>query len=158
MSKPEKKKQSSKKKSDKATKSDEGPWYRDGLAFECTQCGQCCSGEPGYVWVNEEEIQAMANEMGLEQPVFESKYIRQVGRDRSLMEYDDGDCILLDRETRKCSVYQARPIQCRTWPFWDSTVLKKKTWKETCEVCPGAGKGRVYTFEEIESQRLKKSV
>ena len=28
-------------------------WYSEGLRFECTQCGACCSGEPGYVWVDE---------------------------------------------------------------------------------------------------------
>ena len=35
------------------------PWYADGLRFECTQCGDCCSGEPGYVWVDEDEIESM---------------------------------------------------------------------------------------------------
>ena len=35
---------------------DEKPWYASGLAFECTQCGDCCSGpEEGYVWVTPEE-------------------------------------------------------------------------------------------------------
>jgi Fe-S-cluster containining protein len=149
MKKPEKKKKKTK---------EQGPWYRDGLAFECTQCGQCCSGEPGYVWVNAEEVTAMAEEMSMTVEDFEAKFTRKVGRGRSLNEYDNGDCILLDRDTRKCSVYQARPIQCRTWPFWDSTLDKKKSWKETCEVCPGAGKGRVYTLDQIEEQRLRKSV
>ena len=27
-------------------------WYaEEGLAFECTGCGDCCTGAPGYVWV-----------------------------------------------------------------------------------------------------------
>ncbi len=94
------------------------PWYADGLRFTCTQCGACCSGEPGHVWVEQEEIDAMAEEMGLEVEVFERKFVRQVGPDRSLVEYPDGDCILLDPKTRHCTVYEARPIQCRTWPFW----------------------------------------
>ena len=145
-----------KNKNRKAAK--KGPWYRDGLKFECTQCGACCSGEPGYVWVDEDEIQAMADEMGLEVAAFTLKFIRQVGDGQSLIEYPDGDCILLDPVTRKCKVYEGRPVQCRTWPFWDSTLEKKKDWKETCEVCPGAGKGRLYTLEEIETQRKRKSV
>ncbi len=151
MPKPDKKKKSK----DKPSKD---PWYADGLAFECTKCGQCCSGEPGYVWVNEDEIAAMADESNMTVEAFEQQHVRQVGRDRSLTEYPNGDCILLDQQTRKCSVYQARPIQCRTWPFWDSNLDKKKSWKETCEVCPGAGKGRIYTLDEIEHQRRKKSV
>ena len=32
------------------------PWYAEGLRFKCTECGQCCTGAPGYVWVNEEEV------------------------------------------------------------------------------------------------------
>lgn len=145
----------------KKSRSDKGkkqPWYKDGLRFECTQCGACCSGDPGYVWVDDQEILGMAKEMDLSVNEFESQFIRCIGPDKSLKEYPDGDCILLDPETRHCTVYGARPIQCRTWPFWDSTVQRKKDWKETCEVCPGAGKGKLYTLEQIETQRLKKSV
>jgi len=100
----------------------------------------------------------MATEMDLEVEAFEDKFVRQVGRDKSLIERPDGDCMLLDPKTRRCGVYKSRPIQCRTWPFWDSSVKKKKDWDETCEVCPGAGTGRLYTFEEIEAARKQKSV
>ncbi len=137
---------------------DDAPWYADGLRFTCTQCGDCCSGEPGYVWVDQSEIDAMASLMGIEPEEFEHRFVRQVGVDRSLVEYPDGDCILLDPETRRCTVYEARPIQCRTWPFWDSNLKRKKDWKETCEVCPGAGSGRLYSLKEIEIARSKKSV
>ena len=118
-----------KSKSKKTKAKGKSPWYRDGLRFECTQCGACCSGEPGYVWVEEDEIEAMADDMGLEVDAFERKFVRQVGEAKSLIEYPDGDCILLDPRTRKCTVYKARPIQCRTWPFWDSNLENKKAWK-----------------------------
>ena len=147
-----------KKKKDKDEKKDKTPWYSEGLRFECTQCGACCSGDPGYVWVDQTEIEGMAADLGLELDAFERKFVRKVGPDRSLLEYDNGDCILLDPVSRKCTVYESRPIQCRTWPFWDSTLEKKRDWKETCEVCPGAGKGKLYTFEQIEIQRTRKSV
>ena len=163
--KKEKKKDESKKKSADAGKSAKAgdskqkrPWYADGLRFECSQCGDCCTGEPGYVWVDEAEITAMAVEMEMDIEAFERKFVRRVGRDKSLIEYPDGDCILLGPRTRKCTVYAARPIQCRTWPFWDSNLKKKKDWKETCDVCPGSGTGRLYTFEEIEAARKQKSV
>jgi Fe-S-cluster containining protein len=84
---------------------------------------------------------------------FEGRYVRQVGPDKSLIEYPDGDCIFLDRESRKCSVYAARPTQCRTWPFWDSNLATRKDWKWACEVCPGSGRGQLYSFEEIEIRR-----
>lgn len=129
------------------------PWYRDGLAFRCTQCGQCCSGEPGYVFVNGQEIAELAAAMGLDGETFERRFVRRVGRRKSLVEYPDGDCIFLDPDSRRCTVYQARPTQCRTWPFWSSNLRSKQAWRETCEVCPGAGTGRVYTLEEIETRR-----
>ena len=137
---------------------DKEKWYADGLRFECTQCGACCSGEPGYVWVEPEEIQAMADERGMSLEDFEAEFIRSIGPDKSLREYKNGDCILLDRETRKCTVYAARPIQCRTWPFWDSTLETEADWKETCQECPGAGKGTLYRLDEIEIRRKEKSV
>lgn len=139
-------------------KSKRAPWYKDGLRFTCTQCGECCSGEPGFVWVNEEEIAGLANVLKMDVDAFEHKFVRLVGLEKSLIEYPDGDCILLDPETRRCTVYQARPIQCRTWPFWDSNLERRRDWEETCEACPGAGTGKLYTLAEIETRRSEKSV
>lgn len=147
----------SKREKQKGSKK-KGPWYQDGLAFECTQCGACCSGEPGFVFVNQDEIDGMAGAMKMEVDTFEHKFTRRVGNRISLVEYPDGDCIFLEPKTRHCLVYQARPIQCRTWPFWDSTLETQADWQETCEVCPGAGTGNLYSFEEIEIRRREKSV
>ncbi|MEM7559637.1 MAG: YkgJ family cysteine cluster protein, partial [Planctomycetota bacterium] len=63
-------------------------WYSEGLRFECTQCGVCCSGEPGHVWVNQEEIVALAKEMELTEADFREKYVRKVGARYSLIEHD----------------------------------------------------------------------
>jgi Fe-S-cluster containining protein len=129
------------------------PWYRDGLRFECTQCGDCCTGAPGYVWVNKDEIAAIATLVGLEVADFEEKYVRRVGVRKSLVEYENGDCVFFDGKSRKCTVYDARPRQCRTWPFWDSNLRRPEDWAWTCSVCPGSGKGKLYSIEVIESQR-----
>lgn len=134
------------------------PWYRDGLRFTCTQCGHCCSGAPGYVWVSTEEILAMAEAMQMEEPAFRDKFVRRVGDRESLIEYSDGDCIFLDPQTRGCMVYAARPVQCRTWPFWDSNLESPSSWLRTCEVCPGAGEGKLYSLDQIEAARKKLEV
>lgn len=89
---------------------------------------------------------------------FEHQFVRKVGSEKSLKEYPDGDCILLDPDSRKCMAYKGRPIQCRTWPFWDSNLESATTWAETCKECPGAGVGNVYTFEQIETRRQEKPV
>ena len=129
------------------------PWYSDGLRFSCTQCGNCCTGAPGFVWVNQEEIAALARLVGIDDvDEFERRYVRKVGLRRSLVEFPNGDCVFFDGQSRKCTVYDARPRQCRTWPFWDSNIRTPETWKETCEVCPGSGQGQLVTVEQILAQ------
>lgn len=132
------------------------PWYQGGLQFECTACGKCCSGEPGYVWINASEIADMAAEMNMSEVEFRNHYVRKVGAAYSLKEYPGGDCILLDQRSRHCLVYKARPVQCRTWPFWTSNLRTPADWAATCDVCPGAGHGTLYGLEEIEIERKKK--
>lgn len=128
------------------------PWYEGGLRFQCTQCGDCCTGAPGYVWVNQEEIDAIAAELGVDVEQFTETQVRKVGARRSLKERSNGDCVLLGPD-RKCTVYASRPRQCRTWPFWDSNLRSPEAWQETCESCPGSGRGKLYTLEQIEEQR-----
>ena len=130
-----------------------GPWYKDGLRFQCTGCGDCCTGAPGYVWVNKEDIAALAAELGITAAEVESQYVREIGVRKSLHEYPNGDCVFFDGKTRKCRVYAARPRQCRTWPFWDSNLRSPEAWAETCQVCPGSGTGRLYQLSEIEAQK-----
>lgn len=129
------------------------PWYRDGLRFTCTQCGDCCTGAPGFVWVTKEEIAALAAAVGLDCEAFEEQYVRRVGARKSLKEFPNGDCVLFDSQTRRCTAYAARPRQCRTWPFWESNLRTPADWQRTCQACPGSGQGRLYTLEEIEAQR-----
>lgn len=128
------------------------PWYGRGLRFECTQCGDCCTGAPGYVWVNKAEIEALAQRLGMQVEDFENRYVRRVGIRKSLVEYSNGDCVFFDNHTRKCVVYEDRPRQCRTWPFWRSNVQSAEAWARTCEVCPGSGQGKLYQLAEITEQ------
>src|ERR1700693_4403782 len=129
------------------------PWYEEGLRFLCTRCGNCCTGAPGYVWVYDLEIAALAQFLGetVEQVV--ARCTRPVGGRRSLREKQNGDCIFYDRN-EGCTVYPARPRQCRTWPFWESNVITPEAWQRTCEVCPGSGRGELISAEEI-TRRLK---
>lgn len=128
------------------------PWYHEGLRFECTQCGDCCTGQPGYVWVTDDEVQAIARH--LDQPVGAIRLLhtRPVRGEVSLTEHLNGDCTFLDPETRRCRVYPVRPVQCRTWPFWRGNVASPTGWERTCRVCPGAGQGALVTLAEIESR------
>jgi len=128
------------------------PWFQEGLRFTCTQCGDCCTGAPGYVWVNQEEIGALARRLSLSVDEFEQKYVRRVGIRKSLIEFPNGDCVLFDSQTRKCTVYEDRPRQCKTWPFWESNVRSEEAWADTCRVCPGSGRGTLVPVEKILEQ------
>ena len=138
--------------------SEASAWYRGGLRFECTQCGVCCSGSPGYVWIDDDETAAMAKRLDLSFDEFCERYTRLVDGRRSLQELPERgyDCILLDEKTRGCTVYEDRPTQCRTWPFWESTIATPRSWKETCRECPGAGVGTLYTLDQIAKRVASK--
>jgi Fe-S-cluster containining protein len=128
------------------------PWYADGLRFTCTGCGDCCTGAPGYVWVNQQEIDALAARLKISPAEFERRFVRNVGLRRTLKERKNYDCVFLDAETRKCTVYEDRPRQCRTWPFWDSNLASPAAWQAACEACPGSGHGKLYSLEAIDQQ------
>src|SRR5262245_462487 len=101
------------------------PWYADGLRFSCTQCGNCCTGPEGAVWFTADEGRAIAQMLGLSESDFLERYTRVIGARRSLNETPSEfgfDCVFLRRETigdrtfARCSIYESRPTQCRTWP------------------------------------------
>lgn len=94
----------------------------------------------------------MAAQLQMDVAEFEKRYVRRIGVRRSLVERANYDCVFLDPQTRKCRVYEDRPRQCRTWPFWNSNIKSPETWKATCEACPGSGQGKLYTIEQIEQQ------
>ena len=133
-------------------------WYREGLRFECTQCGNCCSGDPGYVWATKEEIRRISELLGRTDAWLEKEHLRRVGLHYSLTEKPDGDCVFLKRRRGKatCSVYPVRPLQCRTWPFWDGVLKSPEAWHETGKNCPGMDNGQQYDFEQIEAIRTQK--
>ena len=115
----------------------DGKWYRAGLHFECSQCGNCCGGFPGYVWVTAEEIQNIAAFLDMSVDQFQDQYTIKVGKRRSLIEKKHYDCIFLERNGEKggCSIYSVRPQQCRTWPFWKTNLATPDTWNDQLRRC-----------------------
>jgi uncharacterized protein len=126
----------------------DAPWYQDGLRFTCTQCGKCCTGEPGYVWVDDAEVAALAKFRGEPLREFVPLYTRKARGKVTLKEKANGDCVFYDPD-RGCTVYPVRPRQCRTWPFWESNLTSPEAWQQTEAVCPGSGAGELIPVEEI---------
>jgi len=127
-------------------------WYKDGLQFSCSQCGNCCTGEPGVVWVDDEEIAAIAQHLDKSTGEVRLFHTRLYANRVSLIEFANGDCTFFDPESRRCQIYEVRPRQCKTWPFWKSNLESIETWKETQKACPGAGTGDFVSLDEIERQ------
>ena len=127
----------------------ESHWFEDGLCFECTQCGNCCSGAPGAVWVDDDDIGRIAEYTGKGEGEIRVMHTRPFAGRTSLTEFANGDCTVFDPEMRRCRIYPVRPTQCRTWPFWGSNLQSSSDWEATQEDCPGAGQGPLVTVDEI---------
>lgn len=128
------------------------PWYSRGLKFTCTQCGNCCTGAPGYVYVSEEEIEKIAVHLGEPEGRLGPRHLRRVGRKFSLTEDKrNGDCCFLAHVDGKriCTIYPVRPLQCRTWPFWDINLETPEDWEEAARGCPGMNRGSHYELVQI---------
>jgi Fe-S-cluster containining protein len=126
------------------------PWYQAGLRFECTQCGDCCTGSPGVVWVSDEEIRQIAEFRGLTYGEMLLRHTRLEQGCRTLTEFANGECTFFDGATRGCTIYPVRPSQCRTWPFWPENLASPEAWKDVQRTCPGAGCGTLVPLVEIQ--------
>lgn len=115
---------------------EEKPWYAEGLRFECTGCGQCCTGSPGYTWVSDKEIVEIAQYLKITIDEFSEKYLRVVKDKISLLEHHRTyDCVFL--KDKKCEIYPVRPKQCRTFPWWPQNLKSLADWKEAARHCEG---------------------
>ena len=128
-------------------------FYEKGLRFECKGCGYCCSCEPGYVFLSQDDMNRMASGLGLDVRTFTDTYCRIVDMGLfkmvSLLEKENNDCIFL--KDGKCRVYDCRPVQCSTYPFWAHVMESRESWDEEARSCPGMNQGKLYTKEEIEA-------
>lgn len=128
---------------------DELPWYRGGLRFACTRCGNCCTGEPGSVRVSEAETEGLAAFLGLDLADFHERFTRLLDDGAtSLTERENHECVFWSA-TDGCTVYAARPRQCRTWPFWQRNLASPAHWTAAARGCPGIGRGAVHAAEAI---------
>lgn len=136
------------------SKKKNAPWYIAGLHFECQQCGNCCSGpEEGVIWITKPEIEKAAKHLGITPAEFRKKCLRRIGLRLTIKENQQTkDCIFLTRfkGSKGCAIYDFRPTQCRTWPFWSSNLHSPDDWNYAAMKCPGINKGKLYTFDEIE--------
>jgi uncharacterized protein len=123
------------------------PYFFDaGLQFECLRCGQCCTGAPGTIYVSAEEIDALARHLQLSVNHFTAQYLYPCKDSYSIGEHADGRCLFFDEG---CRIYPLRPCQCSAFPFWFSNLRSEERWREVARQCPGIGRGRRYSRDQI---------
>jgi Fe-S-cluster containining protein len=129
-------------------------WFSKGLQFTCTQCGNCCTGEPGFIFLDEAEADAIAERLGMDPVAFRRRYTATVhhehGATLSLREQGDGACVFW-RAGAGCTIYEQRPTQCRTWPFWRRVVASKAAWRREASQCPGMDRGTLHPAADIQA-------
>ena len=112
------------------------PWFSEGLKFKCTGCGKCCTGSPGYVFLSHTDCDKLATHLSLSDEEFLAKYTYPVDEKISLLDKPGSDhCIFL--VNNQCSVYEARPQQCRTFPWWVYLVQDQESWERAGAHCEG---------------------
>lgn len=124
-------------------------FYARGLRFECTGCGECCRAGQGQAWVyvTLEERRRLAAHLGLATSAFTRRYCEKTHGFFHLRG-PAADCLFLDGN--RCTVYAARPGQCRTFPFWRENMSKRAWQGPVARQCEGVGRGRLWTRAEIE--------
>jgi Fe-S-cluster containining protein len=145
----------------------------NGIEFSCQKCGVCCRGfKEGEVYLYKDDIARLAKLLNLTSKAglrkFAKEYLKVVSdsffwkepgaakgktyRYKTLgfkFTGDDEHCHFL--KDNECTIHEARPFQCRCFPFWKMLVSNRKNFVNYSKKCPGLKvlKGKRYTREEI---------
>ena len=111
-------------------------------ACACESCGgKCCVGESGYIFVTLEEARQISAFLKISFEDFALKYLKKVKYSFSLIEKPHPSgmaCVFFDDDSGKCAIYDVRPKQCVSFPFWEGFKNKSKAeLQELISLCPG---------------------
>ncbi len=114
---------------------------KEGFSFAfdpqgCLSCeGNCCRGDSGYIWVDEEEMEAIASFLNISLKRFKNNYVKKYYNGYSLKEIIKNKehlCVFFNPDIKRCEIYPVRPKQCRTFPFWEHFKNNVEEVKKEC--------------------------
>lgn len=120
-------------------------WETEDLYFKCTGCGKCCSND-GEVWLDLDEFVEVAESLKLEHDTFVNKFVAEIQSDwvKIVDKVDDNlssprigqSCVFLADDSKTCTIYKHRPVQCRTYPYWPSLLASRSSWNNESVMPP----------------------
>lgn len=90
------------------------------LKYDCDKCVAYCCSIYERVQVGPRDIRRLAAHFGVTPEVATARYTKLFGKERILRRRADRlfgqACMFLNQDTRKCTIYDARPGTCRAFP------------------------------------------
>ena len=113
------------------------------LPFSCTECGKCCQRDKGDVYMSPDEVVGAAKTLDMDVTDFirtysthtllrENHEVPWVHLQNKPTEDGLSACVFLDPETKHCKIYQARPLQCQAYPFYENLLASPEAWNDEC--------------------------
>jgi uncharacterized protein len=109
--------------------------------FNCSNCpAYCCTYD--YIEVTDRDLRRLARHFELEPEEAESRFTKRSSDDEMRVMRHQKDrtfgsaCRFLDLETRQCTIYDARPTICRTYPgtgrcgFYDFLCSERRSQED----------------------------
>jgi hypothetical protein len=96
-----------------------------------------------------DEIKRMTHFLKLSVRTFRNRHLTMYKGFSVLKSRPDEACVFY---RNGCSIYPARPMQCRTFPFWSDLLRSPRAWAKAAKKCPGMDQGRVWGEEEVAKQ------
>ncbi len=129
------------------------------IRFQCTGCGKCCTGnQEAYVEVSAKEQHKIQTFLNISPAWFRRRYLSRFDDGEIAVAMDTkGRCPFLNKDDR-CRIYPVRPMQCRTYPYWDEVLGSSRSWNREAQYCEGIHRGPVVAIRKIKAELRRNKV
>ena len=105
--------------------------------FQCTQCGECCTGFGG-TYMTPEDVVRIAAYLGVGEEQFLDESCQMVDGMPVIAVGKDGRCVFFKGN---CSIHTVKPRMCCAWPFIEAVERAPSNWDLMADACEGIQTG-----------------